>query len=247
MSNDFKINECNKCVYTKNTQNEYVIVCLYVDDMLIIGSNNDVIKVTKKRLTSYFDMKDMGVTDVILGIKIAKTSSGLIFSQCHCIEKILKWFNQYDDSPIKTPVHLNLHLAKNNGPAIDQLEYSHIIGSLMYVMNCTHPYIAYAVNKLSKFTNNPGKDHWKALIRVLRYLRYTLNYGLHYLRYPIVLEGYSDTNWIFGTNDSKSTSGYVFTIGGAVISWKSSKQTCIARSTMESEFIALDKAGEEAE
>ena len=77
LSNDFKINECDKCVYTKNTQSEYVIVCLYVDDMLIIGNNNDVIKATKKMLTNYFDMKDM---DVILGIKITKTSSGLILS-----------------------------------------------------------------------------------------------------------------------------------------------------------------------
>ena len=83
------------------------------------------------------------------------------------------------------------------------------------------------------------------MVRVLRYLRYTLNDGLHYLRYPAVLEGYSDTNWISNTKDSKSTSGYVFTIGGATISWKSSKQTCIAKSTMESEFIALDKAEEE--
>ena len=77
LSNDFKINEYDKYVYTKNTQSEYVIVCLYVDDMLIIGSNNDVIKATKKMLTNYFDMKDM---DVILGIKITKTSSGLILS-----------------------------------------------------------------------------------------------------------------------------------------------------------------------
>ena len=247
LSNDFKINECDKYVYTRNTQSEYVIVCLYVDDMLIIGSNNDVIKATKKMLTNYFDMKDMGVADVILGIKIAKTSSGLILSQCHYIEKILKRFNQYDDNPIKTPVDLNLHSTKNNGPTIDQLEYSRIIGSLMYVMNCMCLDIAYAVKKLSRFTNNMGKDHWKVLVRVLRYLRYTLNYGLHYLRYLNVLEIYSDANWIFDTKDSKSTSGYVFTIGGAVISWKSSKQTCIARSTMESEFIALDKAGEEAE
>ena len=75
------------------------------------------------------------------------------------IEKILKQFNQYDNSPIKTPIDLNLHLAKNNGPVIDQLEYSNIIGILMYVMNCTCPDIAYAINKLSRFTNNPGKDH----------------------------------------------------------------------------------------
>ena len=145
---------------------------------------------------------------------------------------------------IKTLVDLNLHLTKNNGQIINQIEYSRIIGSLMYVMDYTHPDIAYAVNKLSKFTNNPRNNHWKALVRVLRYLRYTINYGLHYLRYPSVLEGSS--NWIFDLNDSKSTSGYLITLGGATISWKSSKQTCIARSIMEFEFITLDKAGEEA-
>ncbi|KAF5954555.1 hypothetical protein HYC85_007411 [Camellia sinensis] len=117
----------------------------------------------------------------------------------------------------------------------------------MYLMNCTRPDIAYAVSKLSRYTSNPGVEHWKAIIRVLRYLRFTRNIGLNYTRYPAVLEGYCDANWISDTRDSKSTSGYVFTLGGADVSWKSSKQTCIARSTMESEFIALDKAGEEAE
>ena len=81
---------------------------------------------------------------------------------------------------------------------------------------------------------------------MLRYLKYTITYGLHYTRYPPVLEGYSDANWISDNIETKSTSGYVFTLGGAAVSWKSSKQTCIARSTMESEFIALDKAAEEA-
>ena len=100
LSNDFKINECDKCVYTKTTQSRYVILCLYIDDMLIIDSNNDIIKTTKKMLTNYFDMKDRGVDDVILGIKIYKTSSGLILSQCHYTEKIIKQFNQYDNSPL---------------------------------------------------------------------------------------------------------------------------------------------------
>ena len=75
----------------------------------------------------------------------------------------------------------------------------------------------------------------------------TTNYSLHYGKYPVVLEGYSDANWIADSEESKSTSGYVFTLAGAAVSWKYTKQTCIARSTMESEFIALDKAGEEAE
>ncbi|XP_073046149.1 secreted RxLR effector protein 161-like [Primulina eburnea] len=130
---------------------------------------------------------------------------------------------------------------------MSQLEYSRVIGSLMYLMSCTRPDIAYAVNKLSRFTSNPGVEHWKAIIRLLRYLRYTRDHGLHYTRYPAVIEGYSDANWISDMKDSKSTSGFVFPLGGAAIALKSSKQIVIARSTMESEFIALDKCGEEAE
>ena len=117
----------------------------------------------------------------------------------------------------------------------------------MYLMTCTRPDLAYAVSRLSRYTSNPSATHWKGITRVLRYLRYTRDYGLHYNRNPAVIEGYSDANWISDIKDSKSTSGYVFTLGGAAIAWKSSKQTVIARSTMESEFIALDKSGEEAE
>ena len=83
--------------------------------------------------------------------------------------------------------------------------------------------------------------------RVLGYLDDTENYVVYYNKYPTVLERYSDANLITGSTETKSTSGYVFTIGGGATSWKSSKQTCIARSTMESEFIALDKTCEEAE
>ena len=247
MSNGFTINECDKCVYVKDTNNGYVIVCLYVDDMLILGSNNYIITTTKKMLSSTFNMKDLGVADVILAIKISRTFGGLILSQSHYIEKLLDKFDKDESNIARTLVDINLHLSKNIGQSISQLEYSRIIGSLMYVMNCTRPDIAYSVSKLSRYTSNPGVDHWKEIIRVLKYLRYTQNYGLHYTRYPVVLEGSRDANWISDMKDTKSTSGYVFTLGGAVVSWKSSKQTCIARSTMKSEFIALDKAGEEVE
>ena len=88
----------------------------------------------------------------------------------------------------------------------------------MYLMSCTRPDIAYAVSKLSRYTSNPGAEHWQGIIRVLKYLQFTCNYGLHYTRYPSVLEGYSDTNWISDIKDSKSTSSYVFTLGGAAVS-----------------------------
>ena len=82
-------------------------------------------------------------------------------------------------------------------------------------------------------------------MRVLKYLRFTCDYGLHYTRYHVVLEGYNDANRISNVKDSKSHS-FVFTLGGAIVSWKSSKQMVITRFTMEYEFIDLDKCGEEA-
>ena len=112
----------------------------------------------------------------------------------------------------------------------------------MYIMNCIRPDLAYTVSRLSRYSHNLSKDHWFALVRVLQYLKYTMNYGLHFTRYPPVLEGYCDANWISNHSESKSTSGQVFTLGGAAISWKPSKQTVNTWSTMEAEFVALDKA-----
>jgi hypothetical protein len=114
-------------------------------------------------------------------------------------------------------------------------------------MNFSRPDIAYAVGRLSRYTHSPNQDHWEALARVMKYLRGTMNYGIMYSGFPAVLEGYSDANWISDSDETKSTSGYVFTLGGGAIAWRSVKQSIIARSTMESEFIALELAGSEAE
>ena len=247
MNGGFKINECDKCIYIRETQNEYILVCLYVYDMLIIGSNNEIITRTKNMLRSKFDMKDLGLADVILGIKITRTSEGIVLSQEHYAEKILEHFKNYSNGTAQSPVDPQLHLTANSGESVLQVEYARVIGSLMYLTNCTRPDLAHSVNVLSRYTSNPGHNHWKGITRVLNYVRQTQSYGLNFGRYPAVLEGYSDANWISDSKNSKSTSGYVFTLGGAAVSWKSSKQTLLARSTMESEFIALDKAAEEAE
>ncbi|KAK6140627.1 hypothetical protein DH2020_025627 [Rehmannia glutinosa] len=247
LPNGFKINECDKCVYVKGTSKAFVIVCLYVDNSLIMGSSHDTIMDTKRMLKKNFDMKDMGTADVIMGIKISRTPDGIILSQSHYVQKVLKKFNAFDSSPSNMPIDLSVNLVANKAEPVAHMEYSGIIGCLMYITNYTRPDLAYLVNMLSRFMSNPSHEHWKALTRVLKYLKYTLEYGLYYSRYPIVLEGYSDASWISDSKDSYSTSGYIFTIGGGAVSWKSMKQACIARFIMESEFIALDKAGEEAE
>ena len=135
---------------------------------------------------------------------------------------------------------------KNTGRAIAQLKYASAIGSMMYAMYCTRPDISFSIGKLSRFTSNPSVDHWKAIDRVVGYLRKTISLRLFYSEFLVVLEGYSDASWITSVSDNKSTSGWIFTLGRGVISWASKKQTCISHSTMESEFIALAVVGKEA-
>jgi hypothetical protein len=179
--------------------------------------------------------------------KIQKTDAGFSLSQSHYIEKMLKKFNQFDVTPARTPYDPSIHLKKNKGSSVSQNEYAKVIGSVMFLMNFTRPDIAYAVSRLSRYTHNPSQEHWNALLRLLKYLRGTIDWCLHFNKFPAVLEGYCDANWVSDNDEVSSTSGYVFTLGGGAISWKSAKQTCIARSTMESEFIALELAGQEAE
>ncbi|GKB14226.1 hypothetical protein Tco_0848149 [Tanacetum coccineum] len=137
-------------------------------------------------------------------------------------------------------------LKPNTGKPVDQLEYSRAIGCLMYAMTRTRPDIAYVVGRLSSITRNPSRQHWKAITRVFKYLRGTKDYGLSYVGYSSVLEGYSDASWINNIENSSSTSGWVFLLGGGAISWASKKQTCITSSTMEYEFVSLAAAGKEA-
>ncbi|GKC58374.1 zinc finger, CCHC-type containing protein [Tanacetum coccineum] len=248
LSSDFHLNQSDKCVYSKfDNSGKGVIICLYVDDMLIFGTDQNQVDKTKKFLSSRFSMKDIGEANVILGIKIKPENKGIVIAQSHYIEKILKKFNREDCSPVSTPMDSVEKLKPNTSKLVDQLEYSRVIRCLMYAMTSTIPDIAYAVSRLSRFTSNPSRQHWQAITKVFKYLKGTMNYGLSYVGYPSVLEDYSYASWRNHVEDSSSTSGWVFLLGGGAISWASKKQTCIAGSTMESEFVALAAAGKEAE
>ncbi|KAK1696649.1 hypothetical protein QYE76_013346, partial [Lolium multiflorum] len=177
----FVVNEADKCVYYRHGGGEGVILCLYVDDILIFGTNMKVIHEVKSFLSKSFDMKDLGEADVILNIKLIKNESGITLTQSHYVEKILSRFGYIDSKPSSTPYDPSVTLRKNRRIAIDQLRYSQIVGSLMYLASATRPDISFAVSKLSRFMSNPG--------------------------HPAVLEGYSDSNWISDVADLYATSG----------------------------------------
>jgi len=218
----FTMNKADKCVYYRYDWGDGVILCLYVDDILIFGNNINVIEEVKGFLSSNFEMKDLGEADVILNIKpLREGNGGVTLVQSHYVEKVLNRFGYSDCTPAPTPYDPSVLLRKNRRIARDQLRYYQIIGSLMYLASATRPDISFAVSKLSQFVLNPGDNHWRAIERVLHYLKGTLSYDIHYTRYPRIIEGYCDANWISDADEIYATSGYVFSLGGEAVSWKS--------------------------
>lgn len=121
----------DKCIYFKFTKNCVVVVCLYIDDIVIIGINIKGINKIKKYLTSQLKMKDLGKVDTILGIKTRKDSGGFALCESHYIDKLLSKFNHLDINEYNTPFHAFIKLIENSEKSISQLDYASAIGSLI--------------------------------------------------------------------------------------------------------------------
>ncbi|GJY68341.1 zinc finger, CCHC-type containing protein [Tanacetum coccineum] len=160
------------------------------EDSFLEGGTGRGVKVdlTKEFLSSRFSKKDIGEADVILGIRIKHKSNSIAISQSHYIVKVLKKFNYSGCTPVSTPLDTCENLMPNRGLVVSQLEYSRVIGCLMYAMIYTRPDIAFDVGKLSRYTSNLRTQHWQAIQRVLKYLKKTMDYRLLYFGYPSVLE-----------------------------------------------------------
>ncbi|RVW78145.1 Retrovirus-related Pol polyprotein from transposon TNT 1-94 [Vitis vinifera] len=249
---EFLNGDLNEEVYMEQPEgfvllgNENKVLCLYVDDMLILSDDMKGIIEMKRFLSSTFKMKDLEEVDTILGIKVKRNSGGYALNQTHYIEKVVSKFSHLKIKDANTPFDSSIKLEKNDGRSVAQLEYASAIGSLMYAAQCTRADISFAISKLSRFISNPSVEHWKAIGRVLGYLKNTKELSLQYSKFPAIIEGYLDASWISSVGDNLSTTGWVFTLGGGAISWGSKKQTCISHSTMEVEFIALAATGKEA-
>jgi hypothetical protein len=142
-----------------------------------------------------------------------------------------------DNKYSPTPYDPSVTLRKNKKIARDQLRFSQIIGSLMYLASATRPDISFAVYKLSSYMSDPGNDHWHALERLLHYLKGTMSFGIHYSGHLAVLEGYSDMNWIYDIDQIYTTSGYVFTLGSGIVSWRFCKQTILTNQPWKQNLL----------
>ena len=207
---------------------------------------------TKKFLSSNFDMKDMGEASYVLGIQILRDrEKGMLgLSQKTYIENVLKRFSMHNCKAAPAPIVKGEKFGEYQCPQnqyekeqMKSVPYASAIGSIMYAQVCTRPDLAFTTGMLGRYQSNPGKAHWMAAKKALRYLQGTKSHMLVYRRSDALeIVGYSDADWAGCKDTKKSTSGYVFTLAGGAISWKSCKQSIVTSSTMYAEFIACYEA-----
>ena len=248
--------KCNAdhCCYFKRFESSYIILLLYVDDMLVASSDMDEIKKLKKQLLSEFDMKDLGAAKQILEMRIHRDKQRGTFqlSQAKYIGRILKRFNMSDAKAVSTPLASRFLLSKDQSPKTEEEEgfmakvpYASAIRSLMYAMVCTRPDIAYAMGSVSRFMTNPEKQHQEAVKWIIRYLRGTIDQCLCFRKGELRLQGFADGDFTGEVDHRRSTTGYVFTLGTIAVSWVSQIQKIVALSTTEAEYMAVTEVSKE--
>ncbi|RVW44682.1 Retrovirus-related Pol polyprotein from transposon TNT 1-94 [Vitis vinifera] len=153
---------------------------------------------------------------------------------------------------VSSPLASHFKLSSRHNPSIDKekedmkrVSYASTVGSLMYVMVCTRPDIAYAVGVVIRFLSNPGRLHLEAIKWIMRYLRGTSKLKLTFGSGKPVLVGYTDSYMAGDVDNRRSTSGYLMTFSGGVVSWQSRLQKCVALSTTEAKYIAVAEACKE--
>jgi hypothetical protein len=250
--------EYDCCVYVRILEDSsYIFLLLYLDDMLIAARSMCEVDRLKSLLYKEFEMKDLGAAKKILGMEIRRDREArkLWLSQKNYIRKVLENFSMLDAKLVSTPLANHFRLSSNQCPKnVEEIEdmtrvpYASAVGCLMYAMVCTRPDLAHAVSIISRYMANPGREHWNAVKWIFRYLKGTAEHGILFSRQPGTnsVIGYVDANYAGDVDDRRSTTGYLFTLLGGPICWKSTLQSIVAMSTIEVEYMAVAEAAKEA-
>jgi hypothetical protein len=216
------------------------ILIVYVDDIILTGDNVTEMDRLKKSLALEFEIKDLGSLRYFLGMEVARSKRGIIVSQRKYILDLLKETGMSGCRPADTPIDPNQKLGDTkDGNPVNTTRYQKLVGKLIYLSH-TRPDIAFAVNIESQFMHSPYEVHLEAVYRILRYLKSTPGKGLFFKKSEEkTIETYTNADWAGSVTDRRSTSGYCTYIWGNLVTWKSKKQSVVARSSAEAEYRAM--------
>ena len=234
-------------LYTKMSTSGILIVSLYVDDIIYTGSSKEMMAAFKDDMMRQYEMTDLGLLHHFLGLGVLQTDTYIFLHQKKYAKTLLDKFGLKDCKSVATPLAVNEKLSKVDGSELaDETLYRQMVGSLLY-LTATRPDIMFAASLLARFMHNPTKKHMGTTKRVLRYIQGTMNYGIAYEKGKwAVLIGYCDSDWSGSEDDMRSTSGYAFNLGSGAFSWASIKQSSVALSTAEAEYMSAAEATAQA-
>jgi len=245
----FQVSAADPALYILRGEGGCIYLLTYVDDMLMAGANAQEMQTVKEQLMKQLDIHDLGEPTGFLGMRITRDRDAktVVLDQEAYVMNCLTSFNMLNAKPASTPLPVGIRLVAGEGDVLPQKqkeEYLKIVGSLLYLGLCTRPDIAHAVGVLSRFMRAPTNIHQHAAREVLRYLNKTRDVGLVYGSSLDIhrLTCFHDADYAGDVDTRKSTTGYVFIMGGAAVAWGSKLQKLVTLSTTEAEYIAAAAA-----
>jgi hypothetical protein len=213
LKHDFKKSLSESTLYTRNSNSDYIVVSLHVDDLFVTGNNPRMIGQFKAKIIKVFEMTDLGEMSYFLSMEVQQNQRGIFIGEQKYAKEILRKFKMEECKSMNMPMNLKEKFCKEDGAdKVDEAIYRSLIGYLMY-LTTTRPDIMHAISLLSRFMHCASEVHFKAAKRIVRYIKGTLS-GIQFNYVEnFELQGYVDSDWVKSFDDMKSTSGYCFSFG----------------------------------
>ncbi|GJS73385.1 putative ribonuclease H-like domain-containing protein [Tanacetum coccineum] len=239
IENGFRRGTIDKTLFIKKDKGDILLVQVYVDDIIIGSTKKSLCDEFEGLMHKRFQMSSIGELTFFLGLQVQQKKDGIFISQDKDVAEILKKFDFATMKTASTPIETNKALVKDEeAEAIDVHLYRSMIGSLMYLTS-SRPDIMFDVCACARFQVTPKMSHLHAVKRIFRYLKGQPKFGLWYPRdSPFDLEALFDSDYAGASLDRKSTIGGCQFLGKRLISWQCKKQTIVANSTTEAEYVA---------
>ncbi|GJU49796.1 putative ribonuclease H-like domain-containing protein [Tanacetum coccineum] len=239
LDNGFQRGKIDKTLFIKRHKGDILLVQVYVDDIIFGSTKKELCLAFKKLMHEKFQMSSMGELTFFLGLQVKQKKDGIFISQDKYVAKILKKFRFIEVKTASTPMETQKALLKDkDGEEVDVHMYRSMISSLMYLTS-SRPDIMFAVCACARYQVNPKVSHLHAVKRIFRYLKGQPKLGLWYLKdSPFDLVAYTNSDYAGASLDRKSTTGGCQFLGCRLISWQCKKQTVVANSTTEAEYVA---------
>ncbi|WVZ67619.1 hypothetical protein U9M48_016671 [Paspalum notatum var. saurae] len=241
----FKPSKSDASLFIYRKDMTVIFMLIYVDDIIVTGSSDAAVSALLQDLRADFALKDLGELNFFLGMEVKKINDGIMLSQEKYAADILKRSRMSNCKPCTTPLSVSEKLSRYEGKPLglkDSTNYRSIVGALQY-LTLTRPDLSFAVNKVCQYLHSPTSSHWTAVKRILRYVKYTSDFGLKIRKSTSnLVSAFSDADWAGSVDDRRSTGGFAVFFGPNLISWSARKQATVARSSTEAEYKSLANA-----